>query len=153
MKAGIERERERETDTQTHRQRQRDRDRECMRECVRKHKSNQEKGNAVQMLLFILRFESRSKPTDQHRTPPSSSETLTAWFVLHRGKKPKKSAQEPNRKEGSTRLPKFPVVTLETKELATKQLYYSDVPMLRSVPCSGQGHARVEVSLFLCMLS
>ncbi|ESO83233.1 hypothetical protein LOTGIDRAFT_236810 [Lottia gigantea] len=33
--------------------------------------------------------------------------------------------------EGSTRLPKYPVVTLETSDLATKKLYYSDVPMLR----------------------
>ncbi|XP_046350947.2 spore wall protein 2-like isoform X2 [Haliotis rufescens] len=36
-----------------------------------------------------------------------------------------------SKKEGSTRLPKFPVVTLDSKELATKPLYYSDVPELR----------------------
>lgn len=35
------------------------------------------------------------------------------------------------RREGSTRLPKFPVVNLETQDLATKQLFYSDVPALR----------------------
>ncbi|XP_012942745.2 uncharacterized protein LOC106012931 [Aplysia californica] len=36
-----------------------------------------------------------------------------------------------SRKEGSTRLPKFPMVHMETQDLATKQLYYSDVPTLR----------------------
>ncbi|XP_046564224.1 uncharacterized protein LOC124273057 isoform X2 [Haliotis rubra] len=36
-----------------------------------------------------------------------------------------------SKKEGSTRLPKFPVVTLDSKEYATKPLYYSDVPELR----------------------
>ncbi|KAL8569940.1 hypothetical protein ACOMHN_056372 [Nucella lapillus] len=34
------------------------------------------------------------------------------------------------RKEGSTRLPKFPVVAIETKDLVSKQLYYNDVPTL-----------------------
>lgn len=48
-----------------------------------------------------------------------------------RGSHKEKKGDGPNRKEGSTRLPKFPVVNLETKELATKQLSYSDVPMLR----------------------
>lgn len=33
--------------------------------------------------------------------------------------------------EGSTRLPKFPAVSVPAGDLATKQLYYSDVPMLR----------------------
>lgn len=35
-------------------------------------------------------------------------------------------------KEGSTRLPKFPAVRVQTDQLNNKPLYYSDVPMLRS---------------------
>ncbi|XP_064596635.1 dentin sialophosphoprotein-like [Liolophura sinensis] len=48
-------------------------------------------------------------------------------------KRGKRSSSGDNRppKEGSTRLPKFPVVALETADIANKQLYFSDVPMLR----------------------
>ncbi|KAL3892451.1 hypothetical protein ACJMK2_004656 [Sinanodonta woodiana] len=46
-----------------------------------------------------------------------------------KGEKSKKTRPP---KEGSTRLPKFPVITLDRKELATKPLHYNDVPMLRS---------------------
>ncbi|RUS76164.1 hypothetical protein EGW08_016076, partial [Elysia chlorotica] len=48
-----------------------------------------------------------------------------------RKKKAAGSQSSPARKGGSTRLPKFPVVNLETRDLATKQLFYSDVPALR----------------------
>nr|KAG5710896.1 hypothetical protein BaRGS_027047 [Batillaria attramentaria] len=64
-----------------------------------------------------------SRPTTRHDTTGRSSK--------RGGHHKEKKGEGPNRKEGSTRLPKFPVVNLETKELATKQLYYSDVPMLR----------------------
>ncbi|KAK6186966.1 hypothetical protein SNE40_006221 [Patella caerulea] len=49
---------------------------------------------------------------------------------LKKDKKIQERAKK-GKKEGSTRLPKYPVVTLETADLANKQLYYSDVPMLR----------------------
>lgn len=63
-----------------------------------------------------------ARPFTRHNTAGHSSK---------RGSHKEKKGDGPNRKEGSTHLPKFPVVSLETKELATKQLSYSDVPMLR----------------------
>lgn len=48
-----------------------------------------------------------------------------------RKKRSAANASGASRKEGSTRLPKFPVVNLETQEMGTKQLFYSDVPALR----------------------
>ncbi|XP_070209070.1 neurofilament heavy polypeptide-like isoform X2 [Littorina saxatilis] len=83
---------------------------------------------------------------DQEILPQISSRPNTRSEPKLRRKKGKKSS-EPNRKEGSTRLPKFPVVTLETKELATKQLYHSDVPMLRKelkTKYSSQARTKVD---------
>ncbi|KAL8599461.1 hypothetical protein ACOMHN_066765 [Nucella lapillus] len=87
---------------------------------------------------ILPQIPSASRPTtrhDQPNKPRSKSKTK------------KSSCSEVNRKEGSTRLPKFPVVTLETKDLATKQLFYSDVPMLRKelkTKYSSQSRSKVD---------
>lgn len=39
--------------------------------------------------------------------------------------------KRPEAKQGSTRLPKFPVIMPPNSELSTKELHYGDVPMLR----------------------
>ena len=39
--------------------------------------------------------------------------------------------KRPEAKLGSTRLPKFPVISLPNQDLATKELVYTDIPMLR----------------------
>lgn len=39
--------------------------------------------------------------------------------------------KRPEAKLGSTRLPKFPVIHLSNQDLATKELAYTDIPMLR----------------------
>jgi len=46
-----------------------------------------------------------------------------------------RSAREkrPEAKQGSTRLPKFPVICPPSSDLASKELVYSDVPLLRLV--------------------
>ncbi|XP_052249512.1 myb-like protein X isoform X2 [Dreissena polymorpha] len=46
--------------------------------------------------------------------------------------KPKSPREKkPEAKQGSTRLPKFPVIHPPNSEISTKELVYSDVPMLR----------------------
>ncbi|XP_076456416.1 uncharacterized protein LOC143290787 [Babylonia areolata] len=80
---------------------------------------------------------------------PTSSRPATRHDDKSRSKsKAKKgSGSDAKRNEGSTRLPKFPVVTLETKGLETKQLYYSDVPMLRKelkTKYSSQARSKVD---------
>lgn len=53
------------------------------------------------------------------------------------GQNTEKNSEEPHRekrpeaKQGSTRLPKFPVIAPPNAELTTKELRWSDVPMLR----------------------
>ncbi|XP_076437611.1 uncharacterized protein LOC143276841 [Babylonia areolata] len=67
---------------------------------------------------------------DTQILPHISSRPTTRSDTKSRRSKSRKGT-EPSRKEGSTRLPKFPVVAMETKDLVNKQLYYSDVPTLR----------------------
>ncbi|XP_041360941.1 ABC transporter F family member 4-like isoform X2 [Gigantopelta aegis] len=60
-----------------------------------------------------------SKPINRHHE------------MMKKEKKIKERESRHKTHEGSTRLPKFPVVTMKTDDLVTKQLFYSDVPMLR----------------------
>ena len=42
-----------------------------------------------------------------------------------------KDKEDRPKKEGSTRLPKYPEVKVPAGDMSTRKLYYSDVPMLR----------------------
>lgn len=52
---------------------------------------------------------------------------------MHEQPRSPRSAKQkrPESKQGSTRLPKFPVISLANQDLATKELKYTDIPMLR----------------------
>ncbi|XP_067667859.1 dentin sialophosphoprotein-like [Haliotis asinina] len=61
----------------------------------------------------------------------SSSRAVNRHHEMEKRDEKIREREKRSKKEGSTRLPKFPVVTLDSKEYATKALYYSDVPELR----------------------
>lgn len=84
----------------------------------------------------MTHFQTSHLETASHTAFDCFTSHYSALSSKHHGHKQHEHKNKQERKEDDERMPLFPIVTLETKDLATRQLYYSDVPMLRWV-CAG----------------
>lgn len=71
------------------------------------------------VLPKIETSEIRRKRMEKMHEPPKTPRSQSS------------AKKRPEAKLGSTRLPKFPVINLSNQDLATKELKYTDIPMLR----------------------
>ncbi|XP_060574878.1 DNA ligase 1-like isoform X2 [Ruditapes philippinarum] len=75
--------------------------------------------------------EIRRKRIEQMHAGDSKPKSGRASSNTDRNGKTSPRQKRPEAKQGSTRLPKFPVIAPPNSDLTTKELHYGDVPMLR----------------------